>query len=90
MSVVLHELGDFAVASLDDIIIFSPTLEEHTKHIQKVFNCLRQHNLKLPKCKMIQDQIQYLGFIISEDGIMADPEKVRALRSCLSLQAWKK
>ena len=36
MSVVFHELGDFAMAYLDDIIIFSPKLEEHTKHIQRV------------------------------------------------------
>ena len=70
------------MAYLDDIIIFSPTLDEQTKHIQKVFGHFRQHDLKLklPKCKFIQDQKQYLGFVISEDGIMADPEKVRVIK----------
>ena len=40
-SLVLHELGDLAMAYLDKIIIFSPTLEEHIKYIQKVFDPLR-------------------------------------------------
>ena len=82
ISVVLHEWDDFAMAYLDDIIIFSLTLEEHMKHIQKVFHDLRQCDLKLklPKCKFIQDQTQYLGFVINENGIMADPEKTRLLK----------
>ena len=41
MSVADHELVDFAVPYLDDITIFSPTLEEHTKHSQKVFECFK-------------------------------------------------
>ena len=43
MSVVLQDLGKFAMAYLDDIIIFSPSMEEHIKHIQLVFDRLRQH-----------------------------------------------
>ena len=46
MSVVLQDLGKFAMAYLDDIIIFSPSIEEHIKHIQLVFDRLR-HHLKL-------------------------------------------
>ena len=67
---------------LDSIIVFSPTLEEHKNHILKVFDHLWQHGLKikLVECKFIQDQTQYLGFIISEDGIMADPKKVREIK----------
>ena len=82
ISMVLNELGDFSMAYLDDIIIFSPTLEDHMRHINKVFERLREHNLKLKlsKCKFIQDETQYLGFINSKDGIMTDPEKVRVIR----------
>ena len=60
------------MAYLDDIITFSPTLEEHTKHIQKVFDHLRQHDVKLkpPKCEFIQDQTQYVGITVSKDGII--------------------
>ena len=67
------------MAYLDDITIFSPTLEEQTKHIQNVFDHLRQHDLKLklPKCKFIQDQVQDIGLVISKAGIMADPENIK-------------
>ena len=56
MSVVLQDLGKFAMAYLDDTIIFSPSMEEHVKHIQLVFDRLRQHQLKLKisKCKFMQ------------------------------------
>ena len=67
---VIHEFGNFVMSHLDDII-FSPTLEEQTKPIQKIFDHLRQHDVKLkpPKCKFTQDQTQY-----------------ELLRSCLHLQ----
>ena len=82
ISVVLNELGDFSMAYLDDIIIFSPTLEDHMRHMNKVFERLTEHNLKLKlsKCKFIEDETQYLGFIINKDGIMTDPEKVRVIK----------
>jgi hypothetical protein len=52
MSYLLEDLNDFTTAYLDDILIFSSTLEEHLKHIQIVFDRLRTHNLrlKLKKC----------------------------------------
>ena len=50
-----------------------------------MFDYLRQHNLKfnLSKCKFMQKETQYQGFIISEDGIMADSEKVKVMRQML-------
>ena len=86
MSIVLQDFGDFCMAYLDDIIIFSPTLDDHTKHIQMVFDRLRVHGLKLKlsKCKFMQRQTQYLGFIINEEGIMTDPEKVRVIKEMIA------
>ena len=54
MSIVFHNCESFALASLDNIIIFSSYLEDHEKHIQQFFDCLRQHKLKLKlsKCKL--------------------------------------
>ena len=53
VSVALHGLGDFAIAYLDDIIIFSASSEEYKQHIKKNFDCLRKSNFKLElsKCK---------------------------------------
>ena len=83
MSVVLQYLGKFAMAYLDDIIIFSPSMEEHVKHIQLVFDRLRQHQLKLriSKCKFMQEDTQYLGFIINRQDIMTDPDKVQVIKN---------
>ena len=53
MSIILQYLGNFAMAYLDDIIIFSSSMKEHIRHIQIVLGRLRQHKLKfkLSKCK---------------------------------------
>ena len=67
MSVVLQSCNDFSTAYLDDIMIFSPTLEEHLEHICVIFDRLRQHNLKLKlkKCSFLKSDTHYLGFVIS-------------------------
>ena len=56
MSIVLHGLRNFAMAYLDDIMIFSALEEDHKQHIQIIFNCLRQHNLKLKLSKSTEDE----------------------------------
>ena len=83
MSVVLQGCNDFLTAYLDDIMIFSPTLEEHLKHICIIFDKLRQHNLKLKlkKCSFLKSETNYLGFVISEEGIKPDQKKIEAIRS---------
>ena len=83
MSVVLQGLGDFAIAYLDDILVFSPTLEDHLQHLDTIFDRLRKHDLKLKlkKCNFLESETNYLGFIIGKDGIKPDPKKVEAIRS---------
>ena len=83
MSIVLQDLGNFAMAFLDDIIIFCSSMKEHIRCIQIGFGRLRQNQLKLKlsKCKILQKETQYLGFIISESGIMADPDNIHVIRN---------
>ena len=52
MNRVLEGLGNFTTAYLDDILIYSQTLEEHLTHIQQVFDRLRMHNFRLKLKKM--------------------------------------
>ena len=61
----------FAIAYLDDIIIFSKTPQEHLSHICMVFEKLRTANLsmKKSKCTFFSKEIQYLGHILSTTGI---------------------
>jgi hypothetical protein len=75
-------LDKFVIVFLDDILIYSKTKEEHEKHLRMVLQVLREHQLyaKLSKCSFYQRKIHYLGHIISEEGIVVDPEKIEAIR----------
>ena len=83
MSIVLHGLSHFATAYLDDILIYSETLEDHMHHLQEVFDRLREHGLKLKlkKCSFLKLETNYLGVLINDRGIKPDPLKVEAIKS---------
>lgn len=68
---------------LDDIIIFSDTLEEHEKRLLRVLTRLKESGLKLSpeKCKFFQSSVRYLGHVVSEKGVETDPEKISCLKS---------
>jgi transposase InsO family protein len=66
---------------LDDIIVFSKTFQEHLDRLELVFQRLQEYGLKLKpsKCNFLQDEVKYLGHIVSEHGIAVDPDKVSAV-----------
>ena len=72
----------FAIAYLDDIIIFSKTPQEHLSHICMVFEKLRTANLSMKKSKsnFFSKEIQYLGHILSATGIQPLPSKTHAIQ----------
>ena len=72
----------FAIAYLDDIIIFSKTPQEHLSHIHMVFKKLKSANLsmKKSKCSFFSKEIQYLGHILSTTGIQPLPSKTHAIQ----------
>ena len=72
---------DFAMGYLDDIIIFSKTEEEHLEHLRIIFERLRQAGLKLKmsKCDFFKKHTQYLGHLISDEGIHPLPEKLESI-----------
>ena len=74
-------LRKFVLVFLDDILIYSPTLELYEKHVQQVFDTLRANQLflKLSKCSFAQHSLEYLGHIISIDGVATDPSKTAAM-----------
>ena len=73
---------DFAFGYLDDILVFSPSLEAHLKHCEAIFQRLERFQLKLSfeKCAFMKKQVQYLGHLISGEGIEPVPEKLQALK----------
>jgi hypothetical protein len=78
----LHEYLDvFVVAYLDDILIFSKTLTEHIEHVKKVLDKIKQAKLliKPGKCEFHKKELKFLGYIVGENGIRMDEDKVRAV-----------
>ena len=73
----------FAISYLDDIIIFSRTVEEHLYHIRQVFQKLQNAHLsmKLSKCHFFVKEIQYLGHIHSTMGIKPLPLKTQVINN---------
>lgn len=67
-------LDRFVVTYLDDILIYSHTQEQHDSHVRQVLGKLREFGLyaKLEKCQFDQDQVEFLGYIISAKGISMD------------------
>lgn len=68
---------------IDDVVIFSPTFEQHVIDLRKVFEALRSANLtaKLPKCQFCRREMKYLGHVITPNGIKPDPELTKAVRN---------
>jgi transposase InsO family protein len=66
---------------LDDIIVFSKTVDEHLERLRALFDRLRRANLKLKpsKCKLMRDEIGFLGHVVSAEGVRTDEEKTRAV-----------
>uniref|UniRef100_A0A8C5M348 Gypsy retrotransposon integrase-like protein 1 n=1 Tax=Leptobrachium leishanense TaxID=445787 RepID=A0A8C5M348_9ANUR len=76
-------LDRYVVVYLDDILIYSTSLEEHRAHMHEVLNRLRTHNLyvKLDKCVFETQKIPFLGFILSPGKVEMDPLKITAITS---------
>ncbi|GFW22163.1 retrovirus-related Pol polyprotein from transposon 297 [Trichonephila clavipes] len=74
-------LGRFVMIYIDDVIITSPSFDEHIDHLNQVFTLLRDADLTLNKDKyhFARDKLKYLGLIISKEGIETDNNKVKAI-----------
>ena len=72
---------DFVAIYIDDVLIFSRSLEDHLQHVEKVLNRLQSAGLKLQpvKCHFICKQVEYLGHLITPHGLQPNPSRVRAV-----------
>ena len=73
---------DFVFVYLDDVLIFSRTLEDHLQHLRAVVDRLRGAGLRLKpfKCHFIWKEVEYLGHVITPDGLKPNPARVSAVR----------
>ncbi|KAL8441914.1 hypothetical protein Emed_007451 [Eimeria media] len=80
MSHILWEhIGVRCAVYLDDVLIYSPTLEQHVKDVSMVLQDLRQHQMypKITKCRFAQQEVDYLGYTVGADGVRPSMDKVK-------------
>nr|XP_012235715.1 PREDICTED: uncharacterized protein LOC105679947 [Linepithema humile] len=96
------EMEPFAFAYLDDIVIATPTFEEHLQWLERVLAKITTAGLTInpEKCEFCKTQVRYLGFIVQKEGLTVDPEKtqpileypaprnIKQLRRLLGMASW--
>ena len=81
---ILHDLLDNKVlVYIDDILIYTKTIEEHDRLILDIFKRLRRNNLAIApqKCKWYVQEIEFLGYIISPQGVKIFKDKTDAIEN---------
>ena len=75
-------LDIFVIAYLDDILVFSKTMELHVDHVITVLKCLDERDLRLKpeKCEFHRKEVDFLSFVVGRNGIRIDPNKIKAIK----------
>lgn len=83
MTSILSKCLPFVIIFVDDVVVFSDSLDEHILHLNSVLSCLNAVSLRLnlDKCRFGFTQLPILGHIISGDAIKADPDKIASFHS---------
>jgi hypothetical protein len=71
-------IGEYVWVYLDDVVVFSQSVQEHMQHLREVFKRLQNASfyLKLSKCQLMQKSIKLLGHTIENGKILPAPEKI--------------
>ncbi|RUM47864.1 MAG: hypothetical protein DSY80_00495, partial [Desulfocapsa sp.] len=81
--VLAKHIGKRVMVFLDDIVVYSPDRKTHLKDLKLVFEELREAGLTLKrkKCHFLKEEVELLGYIVSKQGITAQPQKTQAIRA---------
>lgn len=83
MDNLLKDLQSICLVYLDDIIVFSTSLQEHILNLEKVFKRLRESNFKIQmdKSEFLKLETEFLGHVICKDGVKPNPNKINAIEN---------
>ena len=75
-------LRRFIIVFFDDVLVYSETVEDHLVHLESAFKLLLsgKFSLKRTKCTFAQSQLEYLGHVVSGNGVEPVPEKLHAIQ----------
>jgi len=70
-----------SIVYLDDVLIYSNSLQQHQKDVNKILKAIRKSGMKVKpsKCEFHRSEREYLGFIIGQEGVKTDPVKTQAI-----------
>ena len=81
MNKLFFDCDSFCIVYMDDLLVFSESEEEHLKHLEIIFGKFRNADLKLKlsKCQFWKKEIEYLGHLVSQEGIKVMPDKINTV-----------
>ena len=81
-NIIRAYLDQTAITYLDNILVYSNTQQEHTKHVKDVLRYLQEAGLKInpKKYKFNKLEVEFLGYIIGVEGIKIDSEKIKVIQ----------
>jgi hypothetical protein len=82
-NVLRKYLNMFVVVYLDDILVYSKTYKEHVQHVRQVLTALRDADLRIKaeKTEFHKQEVKFLGYIVSREGLKMDSKKIEAIIS---------
>lgn len=83
MNEVFHNfLHKYVLVFFDDILVYSENWAQHLEHVEIILKIMERHQLyiKRSKCIFGQQEVKYLGHVITPEGVRVDPEKVEGIK----------
>ncbi|WMV25987.1 hypothetical protein MTR67_019372 [Solanum verrucosum] len=76
-------LDSFVIVFIDDILVYSKSKEENSDHLRIVLGVLGKYKLyeKFSKCEFWLTSVAFLGYVVSNEGVMVDPQKIEAIKN---------
>jgi len=80
-AVLLDHIDMCCIVYLDDVLIYPNTLQQHRKDVSNIIEAIRKSGIKVKpsKCEFHQNEMEYLGFILGQEGVKTDPVKIQAM-----------